>query len=149
MSEESQSSSDFKKSNKDLYGLLLSTNQKIDDVGMIPFCLGILWAVLLCLTIHMRWVDSFMGIRVETVRSIWVYLAIALFAFIVSFAIALVRQKSVYEEHRPEIVARLERDHMSVDTLLAEIADDRALSLVREKLAGDTDIELSRAGKLL
>ncbi|MDP6636836.1 MAG: hypothetical protein QGG42_18200 [Phycisphaerae bacterium] len=143
--ENEDKSSDLKETHKDLYGTLMVVNQRIDNVGTMLFWILGIAALAVCVSIHMRWFDSIFGVSVEQLRGFGVYSLIMIGAFVV-FAIATnYKENMIYSAAKSGILESLMRDSISVESLLADIADDKKLTRIKEKLMNDENIQ--RAGR--
>ena len=134
-------------SDEELYGLLLLANQKVSNVGtMLVWVLGIV-GLLICVAIHMRWVPTLLGIPVDELRGFGVYTLIMLLVFTLFYWVTSVQERQIYGRMRPELLARLRDQQMSVQVLLARIADDDDLEDIRDQLMDDASIwPTSRSG---
>ena len=61
----------------ELYGHLLAVSEILSDAGSNFVLVPMMSVAIVCLTIHMEWIDTLLGLDIEEVRSFWVY-AIAL-----------------------------------------------------------------------
>jgi hypothetical protein len=139
--EDNSRASGLKQTHKDIYGLLLLVNHRIYDVVGWTFFVLISSALFLCVSIYMRWFDSLLGIPLDRLRDIGVYVLIAVIAFLASTAISNFRGNMVYRAARTEILNRLNKSNISIETLLAEIADDKKLDQIRDKMMKDKEIQ--------
>lgn len=133
--------SSFKQSNKHLYGLLMQANEKLDNVGTtLIWLLGV--AVLaLCMSIHMEWFDVILGVPVAKLQSIGVYALIVLATFVVFIIYTGIVERMVYRSVRPTLLKALRESELSVQSLLAEIADNDKLKEIREKIMSDEEVD--------
>jgi len=139
MSEE-ENVSTIKQTHKDLYGILMTANRRISNVGTSSIWILGIAALGLCVTIHMRWIDPIAGIPVDKLRGWGVYAVIVTVAFITFNVLTSIRENQVYRQFRQDILGSLKYRNMSVESLLADIADDKALSNIKEKLMDDKTI---------
>lgn len=130
----------FQEKHKNFYGLLMLYNEKISDAGtVLIWVLGTL-GFALCVAIHQQWFDSFLGISVEKLRGIGVYLLIALIVFS-AFAILVESEENrIYNSIKPEIFAYLEQNRIALGSLLVDIKDDPDVKDIRKKLMQDAGI---------
>ena len=147
MSEE-QKASTIKATHKDLYGILMTASRCISNVGTFSiFFLGAA-ALGLCVAIHMRWFDYLAGIPVDKLRGWGVYAVIITVAFILFIIHLNIRGNQVYRQFKPRILRSIQEADMTVESLLTDIADDKALSDVKEKLMEDKNIGDSQRMRL-
>ena len=129
--------SDFKEDNKELYGLLMSVNERVTNVGSnLIWILGVA-VFALCVTIHMRWVDTIFGIPIDRVRGFSVYILMFLVAFVIITLFSQIRENMVYQAAKPYILRKMQESGLSAETLIAEISEDQDLKEIREKIMGD------------
>lgn len=114
----------------------------ITDIGFF-FYVALLF---LCVSIHMRWFDSLMGIPVDRLRNIGVYFLFAGISFLAFMLIAQFRETMIYRANKGEILSSLRRNKLSIEYLLAEIANDEKLSRIRDKMIHDKDIQQESGG---
>ena len=130
----------FQEKHKDFYGLLMLYNEKISNCGtVLIWVLGTL-GFALCVAIHQQWFDSFLGISVEKLRGIGVYLLIALIVFSAFVIIVESEENRIYNSIKPEIFAYLEQNRISLGSLLVDIKDDPEVKDIRKKLMHDAGI---------
>ena len=128
---------ELKEEHEELYGLLLIANGQIDDVGSDSIwyiglsCLGI------CVSIHMRWSSEYFGVPVDSLRSFGVYAVIFTVGFVIFSLYFQFREKGVYRQFKPQIMAYLEKYGLSIYSLVTSIADDPDLNEISEKLKLD------------
>ena len=113
---------------------------------MLVWVLGIA-GLSLCVSIHMRWMPTLLGIPVDELRGFGVYTLIMLLVFTLFYWLTSVQERQIYGRMRPELLARLRDQQMSVQVLLARIADDDDLEDIRDQLMDDASIwPTSRSG---
>ncbi len=137
MGDDSKDVSAFQEAHEELYGFLLLANQKIANVGT-----ALVWFIgasvfALCVTIHMRWVDHVFWIPIERLRSVLVYLLIAILSFMAYVIVSTLRERAVYYRFKPELLMFLQRDNVSVYSLLSLIDRDRRLKDLAEQIKDD------------
>ncbi len=130
----------FQEKHKDFYGLLMLYNEKISNCGtVLIWVLGTL-GFALCVAIHQQWFDSFLGISIEKLRGIGVYLLIALIFFSAFVILVESEENRIYNSIKPEIFTYLEQNRISVGSLLVDIKDDPDVKDIRKKLMHDVGI---------
>jgi len=133
--------SSLKETHKDLYGLLMLVNQRIDNVGTSLIWILILGVIAACVSIHMRWFDAVLGIPVEKLRGFGVYTLMAIAAFLVFVVVTEFREKRIYHAAKPEILEMLRQNDLSVEALLADIANDKNVDKIKDKLLDDKQLQ--------
>jgi hypothetical protein len=132
----------LREEHEELYGILLLANQKIKDVGTtLIWVLGV-GVLAFCVAIHLRWFDTVLGISVEEVRSVWVYVLLAVCAFVLFFVYTQAREKVLYRSFKPAILSYLRDKDISIYSMVARIEGDSSLSDIAEKLMEDPQIPL-------
>ena len=143
-----QKDSAIKGTHKDLYGILMTASRRISNVGTFSiFILGA-GALGLCVAIHMRWFDYLVGIPVDKLRGWGVYAVIIVVAFILFITHLNIRGNQVYRQFKSRILRSIQEADMTVESLLTDIADDEALSDVKEKLMEDKNLGDSQRMRL-
>ena len=121
----------------ELYGHLVAVSEILSDAGSNFVLFPMMTVAAICLTIHMKWIDTILGVDVDKVRSIWVY-AIALTAcFFVCGQIALWVEALVYRRYRADLIRAIREAGLSRWHLLARISKDEDMSNIVDKLKTD------------
>ena len=92
---------------------------------------------VICLTIHMGWIDTIGGVDIVRVQSYWVYGVALGICFFVCGQIALWVEAFAYRRYRDELIRHIRESGFTRWHLLARISDDEDLSNVAEKLKTD------------
>ena len=89
-----------------------------------------------------RWIfaDFSRGARAHA-RRFGVYTLILLTTFLLFYLLVGVRERQLYQMMKPELLASSKDHGLSVQTLLARIADDDDLDDIREQLMDDVSIQ--------
>ena len=133
--------SSLKETNKDLYGTLMLENQRLENVGTsLIWIVGVI-VLASCVTIHMRWIDSLMGVPIDKLRGFGVYTLAFLVVFLIYVIITNIRENLIYKSIKPQIFQKLQENKISIEELLAEIAEDEALENIKEKIMDDKSIQ--------
>ena len=121
----------------DLYGHLLAVSEILSDAGSNFVLFPMMTVAVVCLCIHMRWIDTIAGIDVDKLQSFWVY-GIALgICFFVTGQIALWVEAFAYRRYRDELIRHIRETGFTRWHLLARISQDEDLSNVADKLKTD------------
>ena len=128
----------------ELFGHLLEVNQELSDTGSKMTVFGLLAAVVLCVAVHLQWIDSVLGIDAGRVRSFWAYALFVGASFMFLGQIVLIRESRVYRRQRSELLEHIRRAGLTRRTVLAKIHDDPQLATVADKLKSDRGTD--RAG---
>lgn len=130
----------FHEKHKDFYGLLMLYNEEISNAGtVLIWILGTL-GFALCAAIHQRWFDSLLGIPVDKLRGIGVYILIALTVFSIFVVITESEESRIYNSIKPDILDYLQQNRISIGSLLVDIKDDPEVKDIRKKLMRDASI---------
>ena len=126
-------------SQPELYGHLLEVNEQLSGAGSSVILAGMLAVVVLCLAVHMQWMDNLTGIDTSPFRSFWVYGVAVLAAF--GFLIWVINRMEarVFARHRDHLYASIRAAGLTRRTLLARIEDDERVKDVAEKLKTGAD----------
>jgi hypothetical protein len=122
----------------ELYGHMLAINENLSDAGSSMVVFPMLGVAGICLMIHMSWIDTFLGIEIEKLRSFWVYLFAVVAGFFLFGQIAVWLEAAAYSRQRGSLVEAVGRAGLNRWQLLARIAQDDDLSNVAEKLKTDS-----------
>lgn len=130
----------MKEQDRELYGLLLAANQRLNEVGDLSIWVLILLAVFSSVGLHLEWLDEIIGYPLGNLRNVYVHLLIWLAAFAV-FGISLeIGRRAAYARIRLELAALMRRSGYTQYTLLAEIEHDPELKLIAESLKQDREM---------
>ena len=138
--------SDLAEDDPDLYGLLLLADQKISNVGTTQVWFWLMFALGLCIGLHMKWFDQATGANFDSFRGIGVYIFVWVTAFSLFVLINGMQERSMYRSMRDEILDALRRSDRSIYQLIADMQHDPSLSNISEQLKDDKRINVkSRA----
>lgn len=127
----------LKEEDPELYGHLLAVSEILSDAGSNFVLFPMMTVAVICLTIHMGWIDTLGGIDVTKLQSYWVY-GIALgVCFYVCGQIALWVEAFAYRRYRDELIRHVRESGFTRWHLLARISEDEDLSNVTDKLKTD------------
>jgi hypothetical protein len=130
-------SSELKEEHQELYGMLLHANRQIDDAGDFLTIAMLIASVAAGLAVHMEWFDNALGVNLERLRHIVVYIVFGIIDLLaVGYSINFL-QRGAYKKLRPQILNQIEIDGISPYKLIARIEGDDALKNVAEQLQAD------------
>ncbi len=121
----------------DLYGHLAAVSEILSDAGSNFVLFPMMTVAAICLAIHMKWIDTFLGVDVDKVRSIWVYATVLTACFFLCGQIALWIEQFVYRRYRADLIRAIREAGFSRWYLLARISQDEDLSNIVDKLKTD------------
>ena len=122
----------------ELYGRLLIANERIENAGTVVIWLMIALVIGVCATIHMAWVPAIFGIPVARLQSWIVYLLIAVGVFVVYCFYSTLAEKRAYQAVRQPVYEYLQKHHLTVPWLIAQINGDDSVDDIAEQLRKDT-----------
>ena len=121
----------------ELYGHLLAVSEILSDAGSNFVLFPMMTVAVVCLIIHMQWVDTLIGIDIEELRNFWVYAVALGVCFFVCGQVALWVEGLAYRRYRDELIRHIREEGLSRWYLLARISADEDLSNVVDKLKTD------------
>jgi len=121
----------------ELYGHLLAVSEVLSDAGASLVVFSMLLVAAICLTVHMQWIDTFLRVDIEHLRSIWVYGFALAASFFVVGQIAVWVEAAAYRRHREELIQSIHRAGIGRWHLLARIAEDEQLENVADHMKKD------------
>lgn len=114
---------------EELYGFLLSLNQRLAEAAAIPRWIVRFVFLSLILGLHLDWFsDLALPINFEKLQNWWVYGLIFLFGFAINSLIKELAQHRIYANSRSELLRLLGESGMPKYRLLTQIEGDAALS---------------------
>ena len=121
----------------ELYGHLAAVSEILSDAGSNFILIPMVTLAIICLIVHMRWINTLLGIDIEAIRSVWVYATVLTVCFFLSGQIALWIEGFAYRRYRDDLIRRIREAGLSRWLLLARISGDEELSNVADKLKTD------------
>ncbi len=121
----------------ELYGHLAAVSEILSDAGSNFVLFPMLTVAVICLAIHMQWIDTLLGIDIEKMRSYWVYAVALSVCFFVCGQIALWVEQLVYRRYRADMIRAIGEAGLSRWRVLARISQDKDLSNIVDKLKTD------------
>lgn len=121
----------------ELYGHLLAVSEILSDAGSNFVLVPMMSVAVICLTIHMEWIDTLLGVDIEEVRSFWVYALALGICFFVSGQIALWVEAFAYRRYREALIRHIREAGFTRWHLLSRISQDEDLENVADKLKTD------------
>ncbi|MHB8902753.1 MAG: hypothetical protein ACYC6Y_28670 [Thermoguttaceae bacterium] len=118
----------------ELYGHLAAVSEILSDAGSNFVLFPMITVATICLAIHMRWIDTILGIEVDKLRSIWFYALVLAACFFFCGQVALWVEAFVYRRYRTDVVRAIREAGFSRWYLLARISQDKDLSNIVDKL---------------
>ena len=138
----------FKETHKDLYGMLMIANQRIDNVGTFLVWIIGMPTFAFCIAVHMKWLTSIWGIPVDKVRGLGVYTFIVIAASILFFIISELRELQIYKSLRTPLLQKIKNEKIKIEVLVTEISEDPALRKIKERIMNDKSIQQKSRGDL-
>ena len=128
----------------DLYGQLLSANERIDRAGNTLGCLTtILWGVGL-VTLIAGLVPHLFNVPIERFQSGWAYLVFSIVVLILWFTVEGVLEHRAYHALKPELADAIRRAGYTREALLTAIHGDDAVDDIAAELKADDDYDERR-----
>lgn len=121
----------------ELYGHLVAVSEILSDAGSNFILVPMVTVAIVCLIVHMRWINTLLGIDIEVIRNVWVYAASLTACFFLSAQIALWIEGFAYRRYRDDLIRAIREAGFSRWHLLARISGDEELSNVADKLKTD------------
>lgn len=121
----------------ELYGRLLQLNQELDSAGNGLIGILLVGVIGLCVATHMQWLDRWLQIDLQSLRSFWVYGAALVGALLLGGYLAIVKQWYLYRRRRYPLLECIHSAGFFRRTLLARIEKDKSLKEVAGQLRAD------------
>ncbi len=121
----------------ELYGHLLAVSEILSDAGSNFVLVFMMTMAAICLSIHMEWIETILGVDIHKVQSLLVYVVVLTGSFFLSGHIALQIEGSAYRRYRADLIRAIREAGFSRWHLLARISQDEDLSNVVDKLKTD------------
>ncbi len=122
------------------YARLMEVNEALEASGVLWVRFFLIAVPALCLGIHFRWIESLVGISTDFMRGYGYYLLIFVSAGILLTVILSRKDAGIYGKARPEILELLRNSELTLEGLLADIAEDPNLQEIREMMEEDTEL---------
>jgi hypothetical protein len=124
----------------EIHGRLLQANESVKSAGAGLIIYGMLIVAAGCLAIHLHWLDSVVGSKVESVRSIWFYGFVLVASFFLLATIMEYFERHAYRRFRTSIITALQAARLNPNQVMSLIHRDKALTNVAEYLKKDEEL---------
>lgn len=125
----------------ELYGLLLSLQDKLDGGLMTPLTVGAALVNGVCLGIHLEWWRAVGPLPVEKLQSGWLYLFLNVVALLGLLAIDGLVAKRIYRRHRGLLDAGIDEAGLNRYALVTLLEGDAKLVRVAQQLKRDSRLD--------
>lgn len=121
----------------ELYGALLSANQKLESAGGTIMILLLALGGVVCLAAGQKWIDALIKTNCDFLREWWGYVGIMVAALMLGGFLSELRERRVFASVRGELFHLMEDAGFSRYTLIATLEGSETLAKVAEHLKKD------------
>ncbi len=123
---------------EELYGALLSANERIKGAGGNLVIISMIVGILFSFAVQLQWFEQFFDVDLSRIRHWSVYLVNAVICFFLGGILCDIFEKSAYRKYKQDIFYLARRADLSKYQLVANIAGDEDLTNIAEWLKKDT-----------